>query len=176
KEKNRKLTQVIATPGDRVRGYLGGSLRARLLSLLDEAAHEKHHVYAVLYELDDPELMPALAKLGKRAHVVLGNGSVKKKGLDQNRKARMALRKKIQLLPRMLSPRALAHNKFLVICDRKQKPLRVWTGSTNWTKSGLCTQANNSVLIADAAIAGEYRKQWDLLRRARNDTPDALIT
>src|SRR5262249_21225372 len=73
-------------------------------------------------------------------------------------------------------PRALAHNKFLVICDRKQKPLRVWTGSTNWTKSGLCTQANNSVLIADAAIAGEYRKQWDLLRRARNDTPDALIT
>ena len=55
----------------------------------------------------------------------------------------------------MTSPRALAHNKFLVVCDSTKKPRWVWTGSQNWTKTGLCTQANNSVLIDDPGARGE---------------------
>jgi hypothetical protein len=32
---------------------------------------------------------------------------------------------------RMTAPRALAHDKFLVICDADKAPQAVWTGSTN---------------------------------------------
>jgi phosphatidylserine/phosphatidylglycerophosphate/cardiolipin synthase-like enzyme len=94
---------------------------------------------------------------------VLGNGSVKKKGLDQNKRVRAGLKNKVDLHDRMTSPRALAHNKFLVICDKQKKPRWVWTGSQNWTKTGLCTQANNSVLIDSPDLASEYRSQWDSL-------------
>jgi phosphatidylserine/phosphatidylglycerophosphate/cardiolipin synthase-like enzyme len=105
---------------------------------------------------------------------VLANGSVKKKGDDQNADARERLARRIDLQDRMVSPRALGHNKFLVICDEHKKPRWVWTGSQNWTKTGLCTQANNSVLIDDIELAKEYRKQWDLLKDAGDETPDDL--
>ena len=171
---NARLTEVIATPDDKFRDYLAGPLGERLFTLLDTAAARTQHVYAVLYELDDPQLIAGLIKLGDRAHVVLANGSVKKKGLDQNAEARAELDGKVELHHRMISPRALGHNKFLVVCDADDKPRWVWTGSQNWTKTGLCTQANNSVLIDDAGMAGEYRKQWDLLRDAGDTTPQTL--
>jgi phosphatidylserine/phosphatidylglycerophosphate/cardiolipin synthase-like enzyme len=171
-----KLRTVISTPGDSFRNYLAGPLGARLFELLASAAKEKREIFAALYELDDKQLEAALAKLGKRAHVVLANGSVKKKGEDQNSEAREGLRDKIDLHDRMVSPRALGHNKFLVICDKKKKPRWVWTGSQNWTKTGLCTQANNSVLIDDFGLAAEYRAQWDLLRDAADETPSELKT
>ena len=74
----------------------------------------------------------------------------------------------------MVSPRALGHNKFLVIRDEKSKPRWVWTGSQNWTKTGLCTQANNSVLIDDPMLAAKYRDQWDLLQDAGDGSPAEL--
>ena len=69
----------------------------------------------------------------------------------------------------MISPRALGHNKFLVICDKEKKPRWVWTGSQNWTKTGLCTQANNSRADRRLQVAAEYRKQWELLEDAGDD-------
>src|SRR5262249_5766010 len=136
----RKLRAVISTPGDRFRSYLAGPLGERLFELMAFAAREKREICAALYELDDPQLEAALVKLGRRAHVVLANGSVKKQGEDQNRRARRRLRGKIDLHHRMISPRALGHNKFLVVCDAKVRPRWVWTGSQNWTKTGLCTR------------------------------------
>lgn len=168
-----KLKTVISTPGDPFRDYLTGPLGAQLFELLRDAAKEKREVYAALYELHDEQLEKALAKLGKRAHVVLANGSVKKKGEDQNAEAREHL-KKVDLYDRMISPRALGHNKFLVICNNQKKPRWVWTGSQNWTQTGLCTQANNSVLIDNLAIAAEFKEQWELLRDAGDATPAPL--
>jgi phosphatidylserine/phosphatidylglycerophosphate/cardiolipin synthase-like enzyme len=171
--KTTTLRKVIETPGDSFRDYLAGPLGARLFEILRKAAKDKSHIYAALYELDDEQLEAALEKMGKRAHVVLANGSVKKKGQDQNSAARKRLKGKVDLHNRMISPRALGHNKFLVIED-KNKPRWVWTGSQNWTKTGLCTQANNSLLIDDPKLAQEYRKQWDLLKDSANDSPDKL--
>ncbi|APV51469.1 hypothetical protein BWI17_18295 [Betaproteobacteria bacterium GR16-43] len=172
--KTKKLRTVIETPGDSFREYLYGPLGAKLFAELDSAAAEKREIYAALYELDDEQLEATLEKMGTRAHVVLANGSVKKKGDDQNSDARERLAGKIDLHDRMVSPRALGHNKFLVICDDEKKPRWVWTGSQNWTKTGLCTQANNSVLIDDFNVAAQYQKQWDRLKKAGDETPDDL--
>lgn len=172
--KSKKLETVIQTPGDPFRTYLTGPLGAKLFELLDAAATENREIYAALYELDDKQLESALEKFGKKAHVVLANGSVDKKGEDQNSDARTRLANKIDLHDRMTSPRALGHNKFLIICDAGGKGRWVWTGSQNWTKTGLCTQANNSVLIDDVDVAKEYLAQWKLLKNAHDDTPTAL--
>jgi len=74
----------------------------------------------------------------------------------------------------MTAPRALAHNKFLVLCDARKKPLAVWTGSTNWTKTGLCTQANNALLVQNPSVAQFYLVQWNALAKDKNDSPPAL--
>jgi phosphatidylserine/phosphatidylglycerophosphate/cardiolipin synthase-like enzyme len=171
-----KLAKVITTPADPMRAFLAGPLGAALFKLLDDAISDGREVFAALYELDDPQLLDALKRLGPKAHLVLANGSVEHVGEDQNQDARAALRNVVDLHDRMISPRALGHNKFLVVCDAAGQPRWVWTGSQNWTSTGLCTQANNSVLIDDAALAAAYHQQWQLLRDAGNDTPATLKT
>jgi hypothetical protein len=149
---SRKLAKVIASPGDKIRNFLAGPVREKLVSLLTDAKAAKGHNYAALFELGDPELIPLLQGLRKRAHIVLGNGSVKRKGEDENADARSAL-DVCDVKDRMTAPRALAHNKFL---DADKAPQAVWTGSTNWTKTGLCTQANNGLLVRNPSLAQFY--------------------
>ena len=103
-----KLAKVIASPGDKIRNFLAGAVRDKLVSLLTDAKAANGHIYAALFELDDPELIPLLQGLRKRAHIVLGNGSVKRKGEDENADARAAL-DMCDVKDRMTAPRALAH-------------------------------------------------------------------
>lgn len=172
--KGRELTKIIATPGDNTRNFLAGNLREALVAQLTTANAKKGHIYAALFELDDPELIPLLTAFGKRAHIVLGNGSVKKKGEDENADARVIVRKACDVKDRFSAPRALAHNKFIVFCDGDKKPKAVWTGSTNWTRTGLCTQANNALLIENAAFGTAYLAQWNALAKAKDATPPEL--
>ncbi len=171
-----------------IRQFLSGDLRKALLSQLETAATEKTEIYAALFELSDAELIAGLVKLGKNAHVVLANGSITaKKGegapnarkRDENADARKKLLKAkvdVSLHDRFVSPGALAHNKFLVRMDKNGKPVVAWTGSTNWTPTGLCTQLNNGLLIEDPSIAKVYLDQWKLLRKAKSAFPKELVT
>jgi phosphatidylserine/phosphatidylglycerophosphate/cardiolipin synthase-like enzyme len=170
-----------------IRRFLSGDLRLALLAQLQTALEEKGEVFAVLFELSDDELIEALSALGKRAHVVLANGSVsKEKGetsadarrRDENEEARRTLGKAhvdVKVDHRFISPGALGHNKFLVRTDKKGNPLAVWTGSTNWAPTGLCTQVNNGLLIEDPDVAQVYLEQWNRLRKAASDFPDSLV-
>jgi phosphatidylserine/phosphatidylglycerophosphate/cardiolipin synthase-like enzyme len=170
-----------------IRHFLSGDLRVAVLEQLKIAFEEKTEIFAALFELSDDELVNAVCKLGKKAHVVLSNGSVQpKKGVpaserrkeDENKKARAKLEQAgvdVEVLNRFISPGALGHNKFLVRTDKKGKPAVAWTGSTNWAPTGLCTQVNNGLLINDPRIAKIYREQWQRLRDAGSEFPEALI-
>lgn len=174
--RQRKLREIIEDPGDRTRGFLGGELRAAMLRLLGDARKRKVDVYAALYELDDPELTDALVALGKKAHVVLANGSTKKKTKDPNKAAREALREAgAEVHDRMTAPRHLAHNKFLVVTDDAGVPQQVWTGSTNWSKTGLCTQGNNGILFTHPKLAAVFHTQWEQLRDAESSFDRAAL-
>jgi phosphatidylserine/phosphatidylglycerophosphate/cardiolipin synthase-like enzyme len=173
KNPSTKLATAIATPGDAIRNFLAGPILDKLVSILTEANTAKGHIYAALFELDDPELIPLLKAFRKRAHILLGNGSVKRKGEDENADARDALAV-CDVRDRMTAPRALAHNKFLVICGSDKTPQAVWTGSTNWTETGLCTQANNALLVSNKALAQFYLDQWKALAAEGDETPPDL--
>jgi hypothetical protein len=166
----------VAKHDDDIRAFLSGLLRPALLDVLGEGGD----VHAALFELDDAELIDALAALGAKAHVVLSNGSISpRKGettaqartRDENADARAKLAAAgVDVSGRFVSPGALAHNKFLVAGTK------VWTGSTNWTTGGLCTQLNNALLLDDAAVAAAYLSQWSSLRDAGNAHPADLST
>jgi phosphatidylserine/phosphatidylglycerophosphate/cardiolipin synthase-like enzyme len=162
------------------RAFLGGTLRAAMLTLLKSVkADEDLELHGALYELDDEELIQGLEALRDRAQIVLANGSVDKRGDDQNKAARARLKQAgVVIHDRFLSPKALGHNKFLVIGTAegvKFRPKMVWTGSTNWTPTGLCTQLNNGILIENEALAKRYEAQFQLLAEAGDVVTDDLL-
>ncbi len=158
------LKSELAQNDDQLRRFLMGQLGARLLRLLDDAKTNGWHVYAALYELEDAELVAKLQALGRNAHLVLSNGSKKKRGEDGNKTAADKLAGSIDLHRRMLWSEGLGHNKFLVLAHSESEPFAVWTGSTNWATTGLCTQLNNGLLVEDDGLAQVFLDQWKLLR------------
>lgn len=168
-----------------IRKFLSGALRTEMLALLADAKDKGKQVYGALYELADDELVDALCALGANASVVLANGSITKlktettseaRQRDQNLDARKALNAAgVVVHDRFISPGALGHNKFLVLCNKTGKPEAVWTGSTNWTSTGLCTQSNNGLLVRHRGFAQEYFDQWERLRDAGSTFPKDLV-
>lgn len=172
----KALGEAIAEPGNDIRNFLAGELRTALLQFLADADTDGAELYAALFELNDPELLAGLGKLGGRAHVVLANGATKKRGEDENEVARAALREAgVEVHDRMLRSGHLGHNKFVVTCKPDGTPHRVWTGSTNWTTTGLCTQANNALVVESEAVGAEFKAQWERLRDAGGEFPDELV-
>lgn len=186
---NSKVKDLMAQPGNQLRNALSGLLRPQILSLLAETKKKKGKIYAALYELNDPELIPGLVSLGKDCNLILANGAFKGNtppDNDENSKpnvpdktfprgVRAALKKKINVFDRIVTKGHFGHNKFVVFCDSAGKPQKVLTGSTNWTSSGLCTQANNGVIIDDANVAADFLTAWNRIKAAKNDYPPALV-
>ncbi|HEV8428975.1 MAG TPA: phospholipase D-like domain-containing protein [Pyrinomonadaceae bacterium] len=169
KENIRELEEPL-------RRFLSGELRVELLRLLDEVIDNPElSFYAALYELEDEELIGRLKLLRSRAHIVLANGSVKNG--DGNEDARNDLKgANVDVYDRLLGSKGLGHNKFAIVVRKQPKTaLKVWTGSTNWAATGLCTQINNGILIEDLAIARHYLNQWDNLAAAGSEFPPALV-
>jgi hypothetical protein len=174
---NKFKASLNTATENKIRVFLGGDLRARLIGLLDDAKKNGGHIFAALYELSDEVLIARLKSLGSHAHIVLSNGTHKSASDDGNSASRAELKAAhCDVHDRLLPAKVLGHNKFMVLCDKKQKPTAAWTGSTNWSPTGLCTQINNGILIKDAAIAQIYLDQWNRLKDAGNATPPVLVT
>lgn len=171
-----KLVQTIANvESDFLRDFCGGTLIFALRNLFDYADSHPHvHLYAALFELEDEEIIHRFCKLGGRAHIVLSNGSAKPKNLDVNQEGRQLVHNAgCDVIDRMTPVGDLGHNKFIVIVDDAQ-PVRVWTGSTNLTPTGIFTQINNAILIDSAELADQYLTQWKRLAAAESAAPSTL--
>lgn len=181
-----KLKKLIATKSNDVREYLAGDILPALRSLFQRAEEEDGAVHLALYELSDPELIDLLAAHQERLNLILTTaGNTKpKKGSGQKptwdvtnaeaRKRLSALMKK-RLQNRMFNNSAhIGHNKFAVLLDKHKKPVAVWTGSTNWTQTGLCAQSNNAIVIENGNVAQAYFDYWTRLHDDKLPTPKPL--
>ena len=152
------------------RAFLEGDLGLEMRALLAGTKKDKGQMHAALYELGDEALENGLINLGARLHLILANGS--DKSGDGNADSRAHLNAAgIVTIDRLLKSKGLGHNKFVVLSD-KTGPKAVWTGSTNWSTTGLCTQVNNGLIIEDRDVAKIFRKQWDRLADASPPTLD----
>ena len=151
------------------RRFLQGDLGVALFALLAAGSKPGAALQAALYELDDAQIEAAMIALGGHLGLILANGS--DKAGDGNAAARAHLNAAgILTIDRLLKSKGLGHNKFVVI-SKAGLAKSVWTGSTNWSTTGLSTQVNNALLIADAPLAAHYQAQWARLRDA---SPPAL--
>jgi phosphatidylserine/phosphatidylglycerophosphate/cardiolipin synthase-like enzyme len=160
-----------------IRTFLGGPLRGQLVQLLETAKSTGGQVFMSVFELSDNLLIERLTQLGKNAHIILSNGAHKSASDDENSAARATLKPVCDVSDRMLPSGYLAHNKFAVFTDSNTKPLKVITGSTNWSPTGLCTQMNNGIVFDDTAIAQIFLDQWHRIQQEKSlPTPPALKT
>jgi len=156
------LIDRIDQPGDPLRNSLAGQIIDGLGSLLQRARDRGGKCYCALYELNDPELLKLLLDAKDVIHVILSNT-----GTDDatNDAARQTLHEAgVDVVDRMLKSGHIGHNKFVVYVDEDNQPQAVLTGSTNWTYSGLCGQANNALIVKSAPLAAAYFNYWKRLR------------
>lgn len=170
----KRFKARLSTPGFPARRYLSGHARHEILSYLADADRRGNEIYAALYELNDQELIDALKAFGNRGNVIVGNGSSTKAGVvDELAGAELTVHERDLSGAGRSSPSV--HNKFVVEGNpHTGKAVRVLTGSTNWTTTGLCTQLNNVIVTERPKIAERFVKQWHDLVGAGDDMPDEL--
>jgi hypothetical protein len=156
-----ELIDKISNPSDPHRKYLAGDV----LPLLHELFSRPGSFLLALYELEDEELEKLIVDNKARVQVILANTGVG--GDDEwdarNAPARLRLRKalKKRLQDRMFNNAThIGHNKFVVHLDPAGVPRAVFTGSTNWTSTGVAGQTNNAVLIEDERVAAAFQGYW----------------
>jgi len=162
-ERAKTLKSNLADPKSTIRTFMGGNLLVALTNLLDEVAGDTSlQLFAALYELDEFSLIAGLNKIGKRANVILANGAFGS-GKPDPQAAHAKLLTKVNVTRRIVSTPHFAHNKFIVV-TKNGAPIKVFTGSTNWTMNGVFTQINNAVVLHDADVVKYYMDEWNAIK------------
>jgi hypothetical protein len=164
----RNFLKNLQTPGYQPRLYLSGDALHQILLFLHDADRRGSSIHAAIYEFNDQELLDALKPFGSRGHLLLGNGSATTPDVATELAA-AGLEVKHRDLSHRGASSPSVHNKFVVESDAHGNAMRVLTGSTNWTTTGLCTQLNNVLIVDDTVIAQRYLDQWGRLVAAGND-------
>lgn len=166
-----ELIKKLSNPDDVHRKYLAGDV----LPLLRELFERPGVFYLGLYELEDKELLDLLLANAGRIHVILSNTSADKKGVwdVRNAEAREALQDSgVDLQHRMFNNAThIGHNKFVVHVSPAGVPQSVFTGSTNWTSTGVAGQTNNALLIDDNGVAGVFLDYWNRMKADALEIP-----
>lgn len=166
-----ELYNKISDPDDPHRKYLAGDV----LPLLHELFERPGEFYLSLYELEDRELLELLLKNAGRIHVILANtGAVDKVWDERNAHARQALIDAgADIQHRMFNNSThIGHNKFVVHVPPAGAPASVFTGSTNWTQTGVAGQTNNALLIEEPAVAQVFFDYWERMKTDALEVPD----
>ena len=155
-----ELMEKLANPQDPHRKYLAGDV----LPLLHELFARPGTFRLALYELEDAELEQLILANRTRVELILANTGVSGGEWDvRNAPARRRLRAALgaRLQDRMFNNSThIGHNKFVVHLDPAGAPQAVFSGSTNWTSTGIAGQTNNALLIEDAAVARAFLGYW----------------
>jgi phosphatidylserine/phosphatidylglycerophosphate/cardiolipin synthase-like enzyme len=159
KREKGELLAKLKDPADPHRKYLAGDV----LPLVTDFFGREGEFYLSLYELEDSELEDILIANSDRIHVILSNtGQVDKKWDARNKEARKRLIDAgVDIQHRMFNNAThIGHNKFVVHVSPDGRPTSVFTGSTNWTSTGVAGQTNNALVVEDEAIAESFLNYW----------------
>ncbi len=152
--------------------WLGFTARQRILEILGEVVDDKSlHLDVFAYDLNEPDVMSQLLQLAKqgRVRIILDNASLhtstekKTAPEDEFEKLFTKSRKKPADILRGKFGR-FSHDKIFIvskITDEANEPIRVLTGSTNLSITGLYVNANHVVVFDDETVAKQYAEVFE---------------
>ncbi len=113
------------------------------------------------YDLDEPDIIQGLQKLGGRLRAVLDNAPLHTKKGAMEVLARAALEKSAGAQNIKVGHfKRFAHDK-VMIQKKNGKPVKVLTGSANFSVRGLYVQANNVLVYDDPSTAELYEQAFN---------------
>ena len=177
---------VIPSDGDKglefpklksdIYSWMGFEAYDLIFGLLDEALKDKTVTLDVFaYDLNEPSLVGALEKLGKRVRIIIDDSTSKNKagvitghGTAESPESQSADRLSVsagEANVRRTHFQGLQHHKVIVF-KKDGKAAKVLTGSTNFSFRGIYIQANNAMLFHNAEVADLYAR---VFQRAFDD-------
>jgi phosphatidylserine/phosphatidylglycerophosphate/cardiolipin synthase-like enzyme len=163
--------------------WLSRGLDEAIMNYLAEAKDETYGVRAAVYEFDYEPVIEGFQKalaVCKDVQIVYDARVPKnKQGIpDKDEKRRVEHVEKLLdeyglsavATPRRANPSYIAHNKFIVLL-KDGAPIEVWTGSTNFTMSGIFGQSNVGHLVRDPEVAKKYLAYWEELQKDPESDP-----
>ena len=163
---NKPISSFKGADREKVLNYLGRELwQDGLIKYVQQAKDNTFQLFCAFYELQFPDFLQELkAAKNRGVHVEIVFSNQPSQKVKNNAAIKAAG------IASICHPRTKAnqpHNKFMVLC-KNNKPVQVWTGSTNITQAGIFGQSNTGHWFKDAAIAEKYLNYWNLLK----DNPD----
>jgi phosphatidylserine/phosphatidylglycerophosphate/cardiolipin synthase-like enzyme len=132
---------------DEALAWMGFEARQAILDLLDEAiADPKAQVRVVAYDLNEPEVVTRLEKLGARVKLIIDDhGSHGQKGSAETQSQTRVTASAGAANVKRQHMGQLQHNKTIVVDGPKTRG--VVCGSTNFSWRGFFVQSNNAVVL-----------------------------
>ena len=151
--------------------WMGLEARREVLTLLDQAIADGADVKAIAYDLNVPDIVDRLEKLGPRLHLIIDDdGAHGEAGSPENAaEARIKVSAGAGQVKRQ-SMGKLQHNKMIVVDGPTIK--RALGGSTNFSWRGFYVQANNAVFVTGAAAIAPFLTAFD--QYWQSDSPAAF--
>ena len=168
--------------------WLGFTARDRIFALANEVLADKSlHLDVFAYDLNEPDVMRILLKLAKegRIRVILDNAALhhrstpSKPRASSNKKTKpkdslpedqfeTLFKKQAKKPAAILRGRfgRFAHDKVFIISKSKAKgkvPVKVLTGSTNFSVTGLYVNSNHVLVFSDPKVAAKYAQVFQIV-------------
>ncbi len=141
--------------------WMGFEARRSILDLLDAAiADPKAQVRVVAYDLNEPEILTRLERLGPRLAVIIDDSDAhgEPASAETGAAARLVVSAGAGNVRRQHMGR-LQHNKTIVVNGPTVKA--VVCGSTNFSWRGLYVQSNNAVVVRGTKVVSAFTAAFD---------------
>lgn len=149
--------------------WLGFTARQHILDITKEVLkNTKLRLDVFAYDLNEPDVMKAMLTLAHegRVRVILDDAPLH----HDTAKPTPEDQFEIEFGKTATAPAALmrghfgrfAHDKVLIVTDEKRNALKVLTGSTNLSVTGLYVNSNHVLVIDDKTVAATYEKVFQI--------------
>lgn len=140
--------------------WLGFEARRLIIDVLDQVASDPSLTLdALIYESKEPDVLRRLEALHDRVRAIIDDHGEQGEESSAETVTANRLSAAGARIKRMHFSRQ-QHNKVLIV-RRNGQPVRVLTGSTNYSLRGLYIQANNALLFDDPVVAAKYGELFD---------------
>ncbi|QSN63482.1 MULTISPECIES: phospholipase D-like domain-containing protein [unclassified Caballeronia] len=162
-KKNEGGWNFLTTPFKEEWTWLGGHGRQAIIDFLNDChADTTCTLDAMVYDLNEPDLITALELMAKAGRLrLLSDNDPKQHGDDTSAGQAYAAIKSAAAAEQEGNFKRghfgrFQHNKVLIKRDESRKAVRVLTGSTNFSITGLYVNANHVVVFDNEAVAEKY--------------------
>ena len=170
--------------------WLSRGLKEALDEFIRLAKDEQYALRAAVYEFQfEPILIEFLKASQRGVDVKIVYDAMNEDDVDGDTKIKNQTAIKNTGIGNLVIMRTksgdIPHNKFILLM-KNDKPIAVWTGSTNLTTGGIYGHSNVGHLVRDKTLAGKYLHYWNALAqdptsevlrsKTKDITPDTIFT